>query len=67
MPNWLYQSQKSDRASVPAGSKVIAEYDACSVPANPTKEYVYTGSKMLATVTGTGVTCHHPDQSLQLT
>jgi len=61
MPNWLYQSRKSDRASVPAGSKVIAEYDAGSAPANPTKEYVYAGSKLLATVTGTAVTYHHPD------
>jgi len=41
-----------------AGSKPIAEY----VNGSLSKEYIYAGSALLATISGTGTTYHHPDR-----
>ena len=45
-----------------AGSKVIAEYDNGAAPSSPSREYVYSGSQLLATISGGATTYHHPDQ-----
>ncbi len=42
-----------------SGSKPIAEYVNGST--TPSKEYIYAGSALLATVAGTSTTYHHPD------
>lgn len=42
-----------------SGSKPIAEYVNGST--TPSKEYIYAGSTLLATVAGTSTTYHHPD------
>jgi hypothetical protein len=45
-----------------AGAKVIAEYPAASTtPESPTKEYVYSGSQLLVTLTGASVKYSYPD------
>jgi len=44
-----------------SGSKVIAEYVNGAAPAQPTKEYVYAGNRLLATLAGSTVTYQHPD------
>jgi RHS repeat-associated protein len=42
-----------------AGTKTIAEYAIGS--STPSREYVYSGSLLLATVSGANTTYHHPD------
>jgi RHS repeat-associated protein len=42
-----------------SGSKLIAEYVNGST--TPSKEYIYGGSTLLATIAGTTTTYHHPD------
>jgi RHS repeat-associated protein len=44
-----------------SGSKVIAEYQNGAAPSTPTKEYIYSGGQLLATVTSSSTTYHHPD------
>jgi RHS repeat-associated protein len=48
---------KGSTTYVYSGTKVIAEYSSGTVQ----KEYIYAGSGLLATLTGTGTTYHHPD------
>ncbi|MFQ5664165.1 MAG: hypothetical protein ACE5HL_10060, partial [Terriglobia bacterium] len=42
-----------------SGIKVIPEYAAGADPASPTKEYVYSGTQLLATEQPSGTTYHH--------
>jgi len=44
-----------------SGSKVIAEYASGASPSSPTKEYIYSGGALLATVTSSSTTYHHSD------
>jgi len=44
-----------------SGSKVIAEYQNGAAPSSPTKEYIYSGGALLATVTSSTKTYHHQD------
>ena len=44
-----------------SGSKVLAEYVNGAAPTAPTKEYVYSGGALLATLAGSTVTYHYPD------
>jgi RHS repeat-associated protein len=44
-----------------SGSKVLAEYVNGATPANPTREYIYSGSTLLATLEGSALTYHHKD------
>ena len=51
-----------------SGSKVIAEYDNGVVPTSPSREYIYAGSQLLATITGSATKYDHPDHlSVRLT
>jgi RHS repeat-associated protein len=43
------------------GTKVIAEYAAGAAVGSPTREYIYSGSQLLAMIQGTTTTYHHPD------
>ena len=50
-----------------SGTKVIAEYPLGANPNSPTREYIYLGTQLLATISGTTTTCHHADHlSLRL-
>jgi RHS repeat-associated protein len=44
-----------------SGTKVIAEYVNGAAVGSPTREYVYSGSALLATIEGTTTTYHHQD------
>src|ERR1700687_3065450 len=44
-----------------SGSKVIAEYDNGAAVSTPSREYIYSGSQLVATIEGTTTTYHHPD------
>jgi len=44
-----------------SGSKVIAEYDNGAAPANPSREYIYSGGTLLAKVDSTGTYYYHQD------
>jgi RHS repeat-associated protein len=44
-----------------SGGKPIAEYSAGAAVTNPSKEYIYAGSQLLATVAGSSTTYYHPD------
>jgi len=44
-----------------SGSKVIAEYASGASPSSPTKEYIYSGGALLATVTSSSTTYQHSD------
>jgi RHS repeat-associated protein len=44
-----------------SGSKVIAEYTSGAAPTSPTKEYIYSGSQLLATITGSTTNYHIGD------
>jgi len=44
-----------------SGSKVIAEYAAGAGTANPTREYVYGGGALVATIEGSATKYHHAD------
>lgn len=44
-----------------SGTKVIAEYAAGAAVTSPTKEYVYSGSALLASIAGSTTTYHHAD------
>jgi RHS repeat-associated protein len=46
---------------VSSGSKVIAEYAAGALVTVPTREYIYSGSQLLATIEGTTTKYHHAD------
>jgi RHS repeat-associated protein len=52
---------KGSTAYIYSGSKVIAEYASGAAPNAPSKEYVYSGGALLATVAGTNITYHYPD------
>jgi len=58
-------SPTSSTVYIFSGSKVIAEYDNGAAPASPSREYIYSGAQLLATVTGSGPTAtttyHHAD------
>jgi RHS repeat-associated protein len=45
-----------------SGSKVIAEYENGASPATPSREYVYSGSALLAKIDPTGTKYYHQDQ-----
>ncbi len=40
---------------------MIAEYENGALPANPTREYIYSGSQLLATIEGSVTKYHHAD------
>jgi len=44
-----------------SGSKVIAEYDNGAAVASPSREYIYVGSQLAATLSGGTTTYHHAD------
>jgi RHS repeat-associated protein len=44
-----------------SGTKVIAEYNLGAAPTSPNKEYIYGGSSLLATISASTTTYHHPD------
>ncbi len=44
-----------------SGTKVIAEYENGAAPGSPTREYIYSGRQLLATIAGTTTTYHHAD------
>jgi RHS repeat-associated protein len=44
-----------------SGSKVIAEYDNGAAPSLPTRQYIYAGGQLLATMTSSGSQYHHRD------
>ncbi|HXL21809.1 MAG TPA: RHS repeat-associated core domain-containing protein [Candidatus Dormibacteraeota bacterium] len=44
-----------------SGAKVIAEYDNGAAVASPSREYIYAGSQLLATISGGATTYQHPD------
>jgi RHS repeat-associated protein len=58
-PNGLRIEKISSGATtvyVFAGSKVIAEYASGAAPGSPSKEYIYSGSQLIATIAGTTTT-----------
>jgi RHS repeat-associated protein len=50
-------------AYVFSGSAVIAEYDNGALPASPSREYIYGGDKLLATISSGTTTFHHTDHT----
>ena len=44
-----------------SGSKVVAEYASGATPTSPSKEYIYAGSQLLATISGSTTSYHVPD------
>jgi RHS repeat-associated protein len=44
-----------------SGTKVVAEYVNGAAVGSPTKEYIYSGSALLATIEGSNTTYHHQD------
>jgi len=44
-----------------SGSKVLAEYDNGAAVASPSREYIYAGAQLVATISGASTTYHHPD------
>jgi RHS repeat-associated protein len=44
-----------------SGTKVIAEYASGAAPSSPSKEYIYAGSQLLATLTGSTANYHIAD------
>lgn len=44
-----------------SGSKVIAEYDNGAAVASPSREYIYAGAQLVATIAAGATTYHHPD------
>jgi RHS repeat-associated protein len=44
-----------------AGGKDIAEYDNGAAPGSPSREYIYSGGTLIASLTGTSTTYHHSD------
>jgi RHS repeat-associated protein len=44
-----------------SGSKVIAEYDNGAAVASPSREYIYSGGQLVATLSSTTTTYHHAD------
>jgi RHS repeat-associated protein len=44
-----------------SGTKVIAEYDNGAAPASPSREYIYSASKLLAKIDSTGTKYYHED------
>jgi RHS repeat-associated protein len=44
-----------------SGGKPIAEYSAAAAVTNPSQEYIYAGSQLLASVAGSSTTYYHPD------
>jgi RHS repeat-associated protein len=44
-----------------SGSKVLAEYDNGAAPASPSREYIYAGASLVATISGGTTTYHHLD------
>ncbi len=52
---------RSTTVHILPGGKVIAEYEDGAAPGSPTREYVYSGSPLLATIEGGTTKYHHPD------
>jgi RHS repeat-associated protein len=44
-----------------SGSKVVAEYDNGAAVASPSREYIYSGAELVATLSGASTTYHHAD------
>ena len=44
-----------------SGEKVIAEYAAGAAASSPQREYIYSGSQLLAKIEGAGTSYYHPD------
>jgi RHS repeat-associated protein len=44
-----------------SGSKVVAEYASGAAPSSPSKEYIYAGTQLLATISGSTTNYHVPD------
>jgi RHS repeat-associated protein len=44
-----------------SGSKVVAEYDNGALPASPSREYIYSGSSLLAKIAGSTTNYYHQD------
>src|SRR5882724_11166611 len=44
-----------------SGSKVVAEYDNGAAVASPSREYIYAGAQLVATLSGGATTYHHAD------
>src|SRR5713101_6880172 len=44
-----------------SGSKVIAEYASGAALSSPTREYIYSGSALLAKIEGSTTRYYHPD------
>ena len=44
-----------------SGTKVVAEYVNGAAPASPTREYIYSGGQLLATIEGGTTKYHHSD------
>jgi RHS repeat-associated protein len=44
-----------------SGPRVIAEYLSGAAPSSPSKEYLYSGNQLVATVAGSSTTYHHQD------
>ncbi len=59
LPN--YTSPTTTTVYIFSGSKVIAEYDNGAPVASPSREFIYSATKLLATVSGGATTYHHPD------
>jgi RHS repeat-associated protein len=54
-------SPTSSTVYVFSGGKDIAEYDNGAAPASPSREYIYSGSGLLTTLTSASTTYHHSD------
>ncbi|PYU04374.1 MAG: hypothetical protein DMG33_14430, partial [Acidobacteria bacterium] len=54
-------SPTSSTVYIFAGSKVIAEYDNSAAPASPTREYIYSGARLLAKMEAGATTYFHAD------
>ncbi len=55
------QSSGATTVYIFSGQKVVAEYVNGAAPGSPTKEYVYAGAQLLATIASGTTTYHHPD------
>ena len=51
------------RSHIFSGTKVIAEYAAGAAPNSPNTEYIYSGSLLLAQISGGTTTYFQPDQT----
>ncbi len=49
-----------------SGTKMIAEYENGAAPGSPTREYIYSGRQLLATIAGSSTTYHHDHLSARV-